>query len=286
MAGVLAARADPAGADKTTVNSSGWDLPDFIDRLPDFLAERLPGFDPEGSARFYVRPHFGDFLHRSYVRVPVGTRIKATERLETNAELQTYFTDGLHQSEGYGLSGLLLGARCEHVLPSLGDGGLSVGANMQTPLSRPPIDLSDGYRHFLPYVAATYPFAGSWHVLGYANIGGDFLNHTALPSNFGRNQLHSDSLSFSAGAAREWGRFHVSLTATVVTSALTSDEAKQVYALRPEIVVPWQYRPTSRTKVFFTLGGRAIHGPDGNEFGVSGSARLEFLFRPSKSTKQ
>ncbi len=255
-------------------------MPDFIDRLPDFLADRLPGFEPTGSLRVYVRPHFGDFVHRDYVRVPVGIRDKISENVEFNAELESYFTDGLHDSAGYGLSNFKFGVKRERVLPSFGDSGISVGLNYQTPLSRPPVDLTDGFRHFQPYVALTHPLVPAWRVLGYAGFGADLIEHTALPANFGRNQLHSNSLTFGAGAAREWPRFHASLTATVTTSSLITDEHQQVYALRPEIVVPWKSRTGSKTQVLFTLGGRAIHGPDGNEFGVSGSVRIEFQVKP------
>lgn len=254
----------------------GWDLPEFIDRLPDLLADRLPGFEPSGVVRLYVRPHFGDFIHRDYVRVPLGARVKVSENVECSTELQSYFTHGLSDAAGYGLSGVRIGAKCEHLLPSLGHGGLSVGLSYQSPLSRPPLDLTDGYRHVLPYVAATRPIVPEWRLLGYASVSADFLSRTALPDHFARNQLHANSLTFSAGAAREFRRFHASLTANVTTSALTSDEGKQVYSLRPEIVVPWKARADARAQVLFTLGARAVHGPDGDEFGLSGSMRVEF----------
>ena len=272
-----ALRAAESTPERTSADiSSAWNLAEFIAQLPDVLADRLPGFDPSGAVRLYVRPHFGDLLHRDYVRVPFGARAKLTENLEGSAELQSYFTHGLSDTAGYGLSGLQLGTKCEHVLSALGHGGISVGANFQTPLSRPPADLTDGHRHLQPYVAATRPLVPAWRVLGYASVSADFLNRTALPAHFGRNQLHANSVTFTAGAAREFARFHVSLTGSVATSALTSDEHTQVYSLRPEIVLPWRPNPTSPGQVLFTLGARAVHGPDGDEFGTSGSVRLEF----------
>ena len=257
----------------------GWNLPDFIDQLPDFLAARLPGFDRSGAVRLYVRPHFGDFIHRDFVRVPVGARAKVSENFECSAELQGYFTHGLSDAAGYGLSGLQLGSKYEHFLPKLGHGGISVGANYQTPLSRPPQDLTDGHRHFLPYLAATRPLVPEWRLLGYAGLSADILDRTVLPAHFGRNQLHSNSLTFGAGAARQFKRFHATLTASVTSSALTSDENKQVYSLRPEIVVPWKAGPGSKAQILFTLGGRAVHGPDGTELGLSGSMRVELLLK-------
>ncbi|MCX6950785.1 MAG: hypothetical protein NTV51_01150 [Verrucomicrobia bacterium] len=236
--------------------------------------------------RLYVRPHFGDLIHRDYLRVPFGAKYKITENLESNGELETYFTHGIGDAAGYGLSSIKLGTKCEHVFPQLNDGaGVSLGLNYQTPLSRPPIDLTDGHRHFQPYVAGTRPLVPAWKLLGFASVGADLLDRTAIPAHFGRNQLHTNSLIFVAGAAREWSRFRTSLTASVTTSSLLSDENENVYALRPEVVFPWKMKPESRTRVLVTVGGRTIWGPDGHELGLSSSVRIEFLFRRERAAK-
>lgn len=277
--------AETASAAKPAPADTGWNLGDFIEGLPDLLSDRLPGFDPSGAVRAYVRPHFGDFIHRDYVRVPFGARAKLNDQVESSAELQGYFTHGLSDAAGYGLSTLRLGTKCERLLPSLNDAGISIGLNYETPLGRPPIDLSDGHRHLQPYLAATRPIAPKWKLLGYASVSADLLDQTALPAHFGRNQLHTNSLTLTAGVARQWPRFRASLTASAATSSLLSDEHGNVFALRPEIVFPWKARATARTQILFTVGGRAIHGPDGTEFGVSSSMRIDFLLRGKRSAK-
>lgn len=270
----------------TTDPSTHWDLADFIDGLPDILSERLPGFDQSGAVRLYVRPHFGDFIHRDYLRIPIGARIKVSENVENTVELQSYFTHGIGDSAGYGLSGLRLGTKRDHIFTGLNDGsGLSVGLNFDTPLSRPPIDLTDGHRHTQPYVAGTRPIMPKWKLLGYASVGADLLDRTPIRANFGRNQLHSNALTFAAGAAREWPRFRGSLTAVVTTSSLISDENKAVYALRPEVVFPWKIRPQATTQIMVTFSGRAVHGPDGTELGVGTSVRFEFSFHRKPAAK-
>ena len=92
-----------------------WSLSELLDRLPELLADRLPGFDPYGAFRLYVQPHFGDFLHSGYVLVPVGARAKITDRIELNAELQSYFAHGSGPAVGDGMSALNLGVKVEHV---------------------------------------------------------------------------------------------------------------------------------------------------------------------------
>jgi hypothetical protein len=273
------AEPSPATASKAPNGTASWDLAEFVDRLPDLFPERLPGFEPLGALRLYVRPHFGDFLHRNFVRVPAGSRVKVTENIEFATELQSYFTHGLRHGAGYGLSGLHLGIKRERMLPALNEGGISVGLNYDAPLSRPPPDLTDGFRHLQPFVAATHALLPKWKLLGYATLSADFLAATAMPPHFGRNQLHANSLAISAGVAHEWTRFHGSLTASYASTVLMSNERHHVFALRPEIVLPWKMRPASLAQILFTVGGRMVRGPDGTEFGVSSSLRIEFVLR-------
>lgn len=278
---VIVARAEEPAKEKKK-----WNLVDFIDGLPDRISERLPGFDHDPSLRFYARPHLGDFIHRDYLRTPIGVRARADENIEHTAEVETYFTHGLKDSAGYGVSALRLGTKVDHAFPMINDGaGISVGFNYRTPLSRPPLDLTDGYRHFEPYVSATRPIFPEWQLLGYATLSADVIEHTANRSNFGENQLHSNSLMLSFGAAREFARFRGSLTLSLNTSSLITDENKNVYAVRPEVVIPWKMRRDSTTQIFVTLGARSVWGPDGNDLGVNSSVRFEFLFRRNRAGK-
>src|SRR5690348_54977 len=56
-------------------------LSTFIDRLPDLLDIGLPSFAPPGSVRLYSHPRFGDLLHESYFRLPVGAAMKVNDNL-------------------------------------------------------------------------------------------------------------------------------------------------------------------------------------------------------------
>jgi len=274
----LAAETETAA---TRPAAPSWDFFQFVDELPDSIADILPDNRPKGSLRLYVRPRYGDLIRRDYLRVPVGSRWQVTENVESTAELEGYFTHGLGHSAGYGLSGLLLGTKCEHLLSVLDDGGFSLGVNFSTPFSRPPQDLTDGHRHLLPYVAATRPLLPQWQVLGYASLGADLLQHTAMPAHFGRNELHANSLVLTAGAARQWPRFHAALTATLASSALVSDERRQVLTIHPEVILP--LRPAgARTQVLLTLGTNTVWGPDGYSFSVSSSLRIESQLNSSR----
>lgn len=263
-------------ADETAAPAaSKWNFMEILDRLPDAIGDRLPSDRPSGVVHVHVRPRFGDLLHRDYLRVPTGAQLKVTDDLEVNSEVEGYFTHGLAGSAGYGFSTLRFGSKCEHAIPWLDHDRASIGFNFQSPLGRPPQSLTDGLRHFQPYISAAHPLSIDARILGYASLGGDFLQHTAIPPAFGRNQLHANSLGLSLGAARDWPRFHAALTANVASTASTSDEGRQVFSLHPEVTLPLR-GDHARTQILFTFSGHAVWGPDGADTGVSSSVRLEF----------
>ena len=161
----------------------------------------------------------------------------------------------------------------------------STGVDFVTPLSHPPEELSDGYRHTVPYVAVSKLLAPDLALTGYSTLGVDLLSHSQLESNFGRNQLHSNSFTVSGGFSRDWKKFQTLLTASYSSTALLSDEHHQVFGLRPAVVFPltrWQGRHTRLTA---TLGGWSIWGPDGHELGASGSVRIEFNYKAKNGAK-
>jgi hypothetical protein len=257
-------------------------LGELLDRLPDFSRFGMPSFMPKDVFQFYSSPHFGDFIHRDYMRVPLGIRAKIDQDFDVRAELEGYFTHGLAGSAGYGLDRLVIGfkydsPKAQPVSPEM---TWSTGVDFITPLSRPPLDLIDGYRHIVPYVAVSKLLVPDSGLVGYSTLGVDLLSHTELPSNFGRNQLHSNSFTVSGGLSRDWKKFQTLLTASYSSTALLSNEYHQVFGLRPAIVFPltrWQGRHTRLTA---TIGGWSIWGPDGHELGASGSVRVEFNYKP------
>jgi hypothetical protein len=145
------------------------------------------------------------------VRLPVGSRVHVREQTELNAELEGYFTHGLAGSAGYGLSRLRLGAKHENEFTKWPGTAWSWGLDSTTPLGRPPLELTDGYRHFLPYVSVSRALVPRWNLVGYTGIGADILADTPLPCHFGRNQLHANSLTVGAGITRKWPRFQAAL---------------------------------------------------------------------------
>jgi hypothetical protein len=278
----LAARAQSDGVGSP---NGAWDISDLLDHLPTMSPFGKLNENSAFPIKYYARPHLGDFFHRDYLRLPVGARAQVTDHLELSAELEGYFTHGLGDAAGYGLSRYRVGWKYEEVMGPLHRLGWSTGLDFESPLSRPPMELTDGHRHLLPFLAFSKVILSDSNIVGYAGLRADFLSHTALPANFGRNQLHSNSTTFGAGLTRDWTRFRVALTGTWSTTALLTNENKNVFALRPDLLIPLTRKPgpNSRTHLLLIVGGRAVHGPDGTELGVTGSVRIEFAVQAGRA---
>lgn len=252
-------------------------LAKLIDRIPDLLDLGLPGFAPLGAVRIYSHPRFGDLLHESYFRLPVGARVKVRENVELNGELGSYFTHGLRDPVGYGFYEARLGIKYEQVVSP--DSGRSYGVDFVTPLSRPPHGITDGLRHTVPYVTFTHTVVPRWGLVGFATLGADFIAGTALPVDYRTNQLRADSLVLTAGVAREWHDLQFILKAFDGNTALLSSREQNVFGLRPSIGIPVLRRHDGTPRAVAIFEGRTVWGPDGFETGISTTVRVDFRYR-------
>jgi hypothetical protein len=249
----------------------------FLDRLPDLVDQGLPSFEPEGALRFYLRPRFGDLFHESYFRFPVGARLKVSEQIEVNAELGTYFTHGLRDSVGNGLYRFGLGVKREVVLSP--DTGLSYGIDYSTPLSRPPVNVTDGLRHTVPYFTVTHSLPPRFGLLGFATLAADLIDYTPLQLNFSKNELRANSMILTLGVAREWRRMHVILQVFDGNTAVLSKRSENAFGFRPSIGVPFLRRTDGTPRFTATFEGRAVWGPDGFETGVATRVRFDLKYK-------
>jgi len=247
----------------------------WVDRLPEVLDFSLPDLGSDEGIAVTARPHLGDLLNRDYLRIPIRFHAK-WRGTEASAEVQPYFTHGLGHPASLGFTGFQLGLKRQWAIANHPATGVSAGINYSSPLSRPPADITDGYRHTTPYVGATFPLSTRWKLTGFSTLGADIITKSDIPSNFRRNELHGNSLSLTFGGAREFKRFQLSLSVTHSNTILMSNESNGVTTIRPAVLIPIERFFSPSIHLFPTLGAEATWGPDGQEIGVSGKVRVEF----------
>jgi hypothetical protein len=256
----------------------------FMDRLPEIIDTNLPFLAPRGAYWFYARPSIGNPFQGKYFRLDAGMWIKATKSVDFNIGAQSYVWRDSNEGNAtrWGFYGATTGIKYNRSLGGPTGTAMSVGLNFSTPISRPPLALTDGFRHTDPFITYTRPLSARLHLVGFASFGADMLAHTSLPNGYGKNMLHSNSLNGALGATREFKCFTVSASLNGATTALMSKHALQVFSINPKIIVPAQHIfPTLCAKlphwhINLILSAHATTGPDGQQYGASSSVSVNF----------
>ena len=89
----------------------------------------------------------------------------------------------------------------------------------------------------------------------------------------------------TAGLVRDWKHFRGTLTASLGTTVLLSDEHHQVFGLRPAIGFPLTRFQGKRTRLMVAFGAYTVWGPDGHEIGLTTSLRVDFIYKTSAAKR-
>lgn len=249
-----------------------------LSRLSGLFTIDLPKTERRGNIRFTFQPHFRDLIDKSYLRIPLEFRWGVNNHFELNSELETYITHGLREANsGYGLSSLHLGSKYAwHIwLKPVWD--TSVGFNSTIPVSRPPIELTDGHRHFTPYIVFGRKLDWVKGLSGFVHTSVDFVAKSPTPGNFGQNEPHSDSVTMTPGLLYERKAWHYTLEVDCTTTRLIGSGSHDFLAIRPGVIwdlpMTFLFRGHGRWLVGFNV--TAVFGPDGNTISTGGRFRGE-----------
>ena len=273
---ILALTLSPRAAETTTPASDD-DL-----RIEGVFDSALPRTEPARSARLIVHPHLGDLRRSDFLRTALGLRYGLTERWEAVTEVDWFFSHGLKSSpllEKKGLSSLHIGTKYRVGRLAAGPWESSVGADFKRPVDHPPASVTDGLRHFSPYVTFSrdLPARPDWRV--FWGAGYDFTAPTGIPGERRKNEFADDSASLSAGFIHARG----AVTYTVETGYSWMPGGGGdggVAMVRPGLVWTIPPRFTFNSKGRWLLGAAVqfTHGPDGADFRLSAKVRGNFDF--------
>jgi hypothetical protein len=244
----------------------------------------LPGTQRKNSLRLTFHPRVGDVLKRDHVRVPLGLRYGLTKDWEIAGALEGYFSHGLGDAAWFDRSGLSkAGLSTKYRLGQVGqtDWDSAVGLDFSTPIGDPPSEITDGLRHYSPYVTFSRRLESDprWRI--FWNVGTDLVSATDIPGQLDKNELGADSASLTAGTVFDRGPWHYTLEAELTSTRPFGGPTQDVFALRPGLLweVPERFTGRVGGKWVVGVGLRASFGPDGTDVGGSAKVRVNFDFK-------
>ena len=189
----------------------------FFTRVSGLFSGDLPQLDLPGTIKLIVRPHFGDLIHRDYMRVETGLRWAVTDDFELNGEASSFFTHGLKHSAGYGIGRLLFGSRYVFEEWPWPNYETTLELNVDLPVGHPPLDMTDGHNHLTPTFVVQHQFVRHPRLTAFGGMGLDLVTKSSADGTWGVNQPHYNSASVTGGAIYDVGQVKWTFTATYAT---------------------------------------------------------------------
>jgi hypothetical protein len=245
------------------------------------IFDDLPQFDIPGTIKLTVRPHFGDFVHRDYLRTELGLRWSLNENFEISSDASVFITHGLRDRAGNGIGKVRLGSRYVIEDWPKRDYDTSLAVNSEAPVGHPPVDMTDGNYHLTPSFIVQHNWARNRRITTFAGLGFDFMDPSSIRGTFGTNQPHEDSVNGTVGAIYDLGQLKYTMAATYATTAWLGEDTKHFFYLQPGVqwYVPSRFTFHSKTQWIASFGIRTSWGPDGFDVSLGNRLRAEITFR-------
>jgi hypothetical protein len=151
----------------------------FTPRVNDELFDtNLPGVRQEGQWSITLNPKFSDFLGDDYIRFPIGFRYNPRRHFEIYSVFGGYFPNPFGDGSKAGLYNWRLGGKYSWMNAWGTRLNIAPGLNVDMPVMNPPIELSDGYARYEPYVSISRQLQEHPHWLVYMNLAYKFVDNT------------------------------------------------------------------------------------------------------------
>jgi hypothetical protein len=239
----------------------------------------LPKTERKGSIRFILHPHLGDFTRRSYVRIPLGIRWGVNDHVEFSATIEPYIQHGLKSgSPGDGLGTIQFGGKYAFRKWLKPDYDVSAGLNVRLPVDHPPIDMTDGYNHYAPYVVVSRKSPHTRGLTYFVSSTIDVMEKSSVAGTFRKNDPHSSSLLLGTGFVLDRYPYHYTLEAGYQTTSLLGRGNQQFVFVKPGFAwdLPRRFKFNSSGRWLLGFSMKFTQGPDGLRVDSGGKVRGEF----------
>ncbi len=266
-AGTLAARPPALGDDELIIREI------FHSHLPSTLEEH--------ALRLGVHPHLGDLTNKDHLRITTGVRYGLTAKWEASMSSDLYFSHGRGEVgafDRYGMANLELGTKINAGQPIFRGWDTAAGFDYIFPTGRPPAELTDGLRHFMPYVTFSHRLESPRGLRVFWGMRLDTVTRTSVPGEFRKNDFHDSSAGVTAGFVIDHRNVHYTFETSFDSTRLIGGSDDDVFMIRPGVIWEILSRRHPGTRSNWVVGA-AVSGTSGPAgLSVGGSLKLRYNF--------
>lgn len=252
--------------------------------MPGIFDTELPQLLERDDLKLTLRPQLGDLFDGDYLGLSARVRYGLSPRWELRGEVDMFAGHGLKRERvlgGAGVARVKLGAkyRFEEWLRPFWD--VAGGFEYSFPTGRPPAEVTDGFRHFTPYLTFAHTFERWPAVTSFVGVGVNLTARSYTAVSPAQDRLIDDSWSITPGFVWRRGQVNYGLEAMFRSSAGIGEGSSYRVGLRPSVewTLPPEFKLNSKNKWVLGLGLDASHGTRGSDFGVSVRVQTDFDFK-------
>lgn len=242
--------------------------------LDQIFQSHLPTTLAAYSLRLSVHPHLGDWDNKDYMRMTTSLRYGLTKNCEISLSSHLYFSHGhgdIPSFDEYGAANLEPGIKFNLGQPVFADWDTAIGGEYEFPIDHPVPQLTDGLRHFRPFVTFSHRLDAHPDRRIFVGFRVNDVTNTSLPGTFGKNAFRQSSMGITGGWVIDHDNLHYTFEASYDTTRLISGAEEDVYSIRPGVI--WEIpRLRHRQVISNWMIGVALsdtYGPGGNSVGAS-----------------
>jgi hypothetical protein len=248
-------------------------------QVDEVFQSHLPGTLQKYALRFSAHPHLGDWQNKDRMRVTTAFRYGWSERCELSLGSRLYFSHGngnIRAFEKYGAASLKVGARFDLGQPLLAGWETGAGFDYEFPTGHPPSEVTDGLRHFRPYVTFSHRFEQRRNLRVFLGFRLDEVEQTDIPGQFAKNSFRESSSGITGGMVLDRDRWHYTFEASWDTNRFIGQGSEDIYSFRPGVLyeVPVRGKPYIRSNWLVGLSVNSTYGPGGWSQGASFKLRF------------
>lgn len=252
--------------------------------VPEIFQSHLPTTLQKYALRLAVNPHIGDLRNKDHMRLTTGLRYGLTENWEISTSSDLYFSHGhgeIRSFDDYGAANLRIGTKVNLGEPFLAGWKVGVGADYLFPIGEPPAELTDGLRHFMPFITFSHRFENHPTVRVFWGFRMDTVSFTGKAGEFGENAFHESSAGITGGWVIDRKNWHYTFEAAYDTTRWRGHSSVDVYTIRPGVLweIPQRHHPERKSNWVVGVALKSTFGPGGSSLGASFRLRYSRDFR-------